>query len=78
MQVSVFHENILGKEQRKKMGKINYRMGNKTSEWFFLHWHQHISMVSRNKEKSCFIHKSAVRVYLMLRAQLCSDTFTKI
>ena len=40
-----------------KMGKINDKMENITSEWFSLHWFQHdISMVLRNKELRCFTH----------------------
>ena len=42
-----------------KMGKINYKMENITSGWFFLCWFQHdISMILRNDEISCFIHRS--------------------
>ena len=42
----------------KEMGKINDKMENITSGWFFLHWFQHdISMVLRNKEISYFNHK---------------------
>ena len=41
-----------------KMGEKNDKMENITSGWFFLHWFQYdISMVFRNEEISCFIHK---------------------
>ena len=47
------------------MGKINDKMENITSGWFFLHWFQHdISMVSRNKQIGCFTHKP-IRVSLV-------------
>ena len=40
------------------MGKINNKMENITSGWFFLHRFQHgISKVLRNEEISCFTHK---------------------
>ena len=58
IQVFILYENMLAKWQRRKMGKINYKMENTTSGWFFLHWFQHdISMVSRNKQIGCFTHK---------------------
>ena len=42
-----------------KMGKINDKMENTTSGWFFLSLFQNdIPMVSRKKEISCFTHKS--------------------
>ena len=38
------------------MGKINDKMENITSEWFFLHWFHHdISMVLRDEEKSALL-----------------------
>ena len=40
-----------------KLGKINDKMENITSGWFFLRWFQYnISMVLRRKEISCFTH----------------------
>ena len=63
MQAFVFHENMLAKEQRRKIGKINDGMGKITSGWFFLRWFQDdISMVSRNNEISCFTHKP-IKIY---------------
>ena len=48
MQVFVFHESMLAKGQRRKIGK-NDGMKNITSAWYFPPWFQHdISMVSRN------------------------------
>ena len=42
-----------------KMGKINDKMENTTSGWFFLSLFQNdIPMVSRKKEISCFTHKA--------------------
>ena len=44
--------------RERKMGKINDKMDNITSGWFFLSWFQHdISKVLRNKEISFFTHK---------------------
>ena len=43
------------------MGKINDKMDNITSGWFFLCWFQHkISMALRNKEISYFTHKPII------------------
>ena len=63
MQIFVLHENIRVKGQRIKKGKIIDGMTNITSTWLFPRWFQHdISMVSINKEVSCFTHKP-LRVY---------------
>ena len=63
MQVFIFYENMLVKEQRRKKRTINDAVKDITYAWFFPHWFQHdISIVSRNKEISCFTHKT-LRVY---------------
>ena len=52
IQVFVFYENMLAEWQRKKNEKINDKMKNITSGWFFLSWFQHdISKVLKNKDK---------------------------
>ena len=57
IQVFVLYENMLAKWQKMKNGKINNKMENITSEWFFLRWLQHdISMVLINKKTICFTH----------------------
>ena len=44
--------------EKEKMGKINDKMENITSGWFFLSWFQHdTSKVLRYKQISCFTHK---------------------
>ena len=56
--VSALHEYMLAKWQTRKMGKINDKIENIISGWFFVHWFQHdVSMVLRNEEISYFIHK---------------------
>ena len=49
----------LRNDREGKIGKINVKMENITSGWFFRHWFHHdICKVLKNEEISCFIHKS--------------------
>ena len=76
IQVFVSYENMLATCGKWKTGKINEKIENATSKWFFLRWFQHdISIVSRNKQIGCFTHKP-IRFYFSLdRSTILSGCF---